>query len=60
VLAHASTEQAPWYAVPRDHKSYRNWAVAGLLLETLRAMDLIYPDAGLEVPRLKARLRPPN
>ena len=59
-LAHTSTQQAPWYAVPADHKWYRNWAVAGLLLETLRAMDLTYPDPGLEVLRLKARLRPPN
>jgi PPK2 family polyphosphate:nucleotide phosphotransferase len=59
-LAHTSTEQAPWYAVPSDHKWYRNWAVAGLLLETLRAMDLAYPEPGLDVPRLKARLQPPN
>jgi PPK2 family polyphosphate:nucleotide phosphotransferase len=59
-LAHTSTEQAPWYAVPSDHKWYRNWAVAGLLLETLRGMDLTYPDPSLDVPRLKERLRPPN
>jgi hypothetical protein len=39
---------------------YRDWAVAGLLLETLRGMDLTYPDPGLDVPRLKERLRPPN
>jgi PPK2 family polyphosphate:nucleotide phosphotransferase len=59
-IAHTSTEQAPWYAVPGDRKWYRNWAVAGLLLETLRGMDLTYPDPGLDVPRLKERLRPPN
>ena len=59
-LAHTSTELAPWYAVPGDHKWYRNWAVAGLVLDTLRGMDLTYPDPGLDVPRLKERLRPPN
>jgi len=59
-LAHTSTDHAPWYAVPGDRKWYRNWAVAGLLLEALRGMDLAYPDPGLDVPRLKERLRPPN
>ena len=59
-LAATSTENAPWYAVPSDHKWYRNWAVATILLSTLRDLDPQYPSTDLDLPRLRARLAPPN
>ena len=39
-----STEHAPWYVVPADKKWYRDYAIATVLLETLRAMNPQYPD----------------
>jgi PPK2 family polyphosphate:nucleotide phosphotransferase len=39
MLERTSTEVAPWYVIPADHKWYRNWAVTTLLLETLGKMD---------------------
>jgi PPK2 family polyphosphate:nucleotide phosphotransferase len=59
-LGHTSTDVVPWYAVPSDHKWYRNWAVGALLLEALREIDPRYPDKQLDVARLTARLRPPH
>ena len=44
VLARCSTDAAPWYVVPADRKWYRNWALSHLLLETLRGMDLTWPE----------------
>ena len=44
VLARCSTDAAPWYVVPADRKWYRNWALSHLLLETLRGMDLAWPE----------------
>ena len=41
VLERCNTERAPWYVVPADRKWYRNWAVAQLLVEHLRALDLL-------------------
>src|SRR5207248_5888737 len=38
-IKRCSTSYAPWYVVPSDHKWYRNWAVARLLIETLEEMD---------------------
>ncbi len=32
VLERCDTDTAPWYVVPGDHKWYREWAVARLLL----------------------------
>ena len=60
VLDRCSTDVAPWYLVPADRKWYRNWAIAGLLLETLEEMDPRYPEPDLDVPALKARLAPPR
>jgi len=60
VLARTSTDAAPWYVVPADHKTYRNWAVAELLRETLVELDPQYPQPELDIPALRARLAPPH
>lgn len=59
-LERCSTASAPWYAVPADHKRYRNWAVAELLRETLAELDPRYPRPDLDVDALRARLAPPH
>jgi PPK2 family polyphosphate:nucleotide phosphotransferase len=59
-LERCSTAEAPWYVVPADRKWYRNWAVARLLLETLRELDPRYPEPDLDVPALEAALAPPH
>jgi PPK2 family polyphosphate:nucleotide phosphotransferase len=60
MLQECSTEHAPWYVVPSDHKWYRNWAVGQILREVFDELDPQYPDADLDVPRLRERLRPPS
>jgi len=56
-LTRCSTTWAPWYVIPANDKLYRNWAVAGILLETLQEMDPKYPHPPLDVPRLIKRLK---
>jgi PPK2 family polyphosphate:nucleotide phosphotransferase len=36
LLSKCSTDEAPWYIVPANHKWYRNLAVAHVLVETMR------------------------
>lgn len=55
-LERCSTEHAPWHVVPSGRKWYRNWAVATLLTEQLRALDLEWPRADYDVEAEKARL----
>jgi PPK2 family polyphosphate:nucleotide phosphotransferase len=50
-----STKQAPWYFIPADHKWYRNYLVAHLIVKTLKTMDPQYPRApksirGIRIP----------
>jgi PPK2 family polyphosphate:nucleotide phosphotransferase len=56
VLERCNTERAPWYVIPADRKWYRNWAVAQLLTEHLRALDLQWPAADYDVEQEKARV----
>ncbi len=55
-LERCSTEAAPWYVVPADRKWYRNWAVATLLLESLRDMQLDWPAADFDVDGERQRV----
>ncbi|HEU5425420.1 MAG TPA: polyphosphate kinase 2 family protein [Actinocrinis sp.] len=52
-LEKCSTQDAPWYVVPADHKWYRNYAVTRLLVEALERIDPQYPigDFDVEVER---------
>jgi PPK2 family polyphosphate:nucleotide phosphotransferase len=43
-LERTSTDTAPWYVVPADHKWFRNWAVSRVLIEILEQMDPHYPQ----------------
>ncbi|HEX6341287.1 PPK2 family polyphosphate kinase [Umezawaea sp.] len=56
LLVTCSTDVAPWFAVPSDRKWYRNWAVAQLLLRTMRDLAPTYPepayDPAVELARL--------
>lgn len=56
VLDRCSTEVAPWYVVPSDRKWYRNWAIGQMLLETLRGLDLSWPEPDYDVAEQRARL----
>ena len=56
-VARCSTRSAPWYVIPADDKTYRNWAVTMVLVETLRQMDPRYPRPRFDIPRLLKRLK---
>lgn len=49
MLARCSTPSAPWYVVPSDSKTLRNYLIARMLVETLEALDPQYPPMKDEV-----------
>ena len=55
-LERCSSDVAPWFVVPADHKWYARLAVQQLLLEHLRAMDPQWPAADFDVDAEKRRL----
>ncbi|GLY42169.1 polyphosphate--nucleotide phosphotransferase [Amycolatopsis sp. NBRC 101858] len=57
IFKKTSTEHAPWHVVPADHKWYRNWAVAELLIETLAELKPEFPEPGFDVAEELAKLK---
>ena len=55
-LERTNTEHAPWHVIPASKKWFRNLAVAGLLLDALRGMDLAWPEADFDVAEQRRRL----
>lgn len=51
-LTRCSTKWAPWHVVPADHKWYRNVAVAKVLVETLRGLDMKYPEPTIDLSKV--------
>lgn len=48
MLRATSTEQAPWYVIPADHKWFTRMAVADIIVETLEELKLEFPSLGKE------------
>ena len=45
MLSHTSTEWAPWYVIPADHKWFGRLAAAAVLISALAEIDPQYPSA---------------
>jgi PPK2 family polyphosphate:nucleotide phosphotransferase len=43
MLEHTSTDDAPWFVIPADHKWYMQWAVGELIVDTLKRLDVEMP-----------------
>ena len=43
MIRHTSTDAAPWYIIPADHKWFARTAVSAILAEVLRKIDPQYP-----------------
>ena len=48
-IAATSTDEAPWYVIPANHKWYRDWAVTSTLHELLTRLDPQYPPAAVGI-----------
>lgn len=57
VFNHTSTQYAPWYIIPADHKWFARLAVADIINHRLGQMDLHYPQVSEQHRRelLKAK-----
>lgn len=47
-LAATSTEEAPWYIIPADHKWVTRTAVADIIVSAIHRLDLSYPKLSPE------------
>jgi PPK2 family polyphosphate:nucleotide phosphotransferase len=48
-----STERAPWYVIPSNHKWFRNLAVARIICETMEDFGMKLPEPTVDLARIR-------
>ena len=52
-LSRCSTEHAPWFVIPADHKWFRNLAVSRIVVEHLERLNLKYPAPAVDLDKIR-------
>jgi PPK2 family polyphosphate:nucleotide phosphotransferase len=52
-LSRCSTEQAPWFIIPADHKWFRNLAVARIMVEHFEGLRMSYPKPSVDLEHIR-------
>ena len=52
-LSRCSTAYAPWFVIPGNHKWFRNFAVARIVVEHLEGLGLKYPQPSVDLARVR-------
>ena len=50
-----STEWAPWYVIPANHKWFRNLALSEIIAEAMQAMDLELPAPRVDLTEIRRK-----
>jgi polyphosphate kinase 2 (PPK2 family) len=53
VLSRCSTEHAPWFVIPSDHKWFRNLAIARIVVERLEGLDMKFPPPSVDLEHIR-------
>jgi PPK2 family polyphosphate:nucleotide phosphotransferase len=57
MIQNTATENAPWYVVPADNKWFTRLVVASAIIETLKKLDLQFPDVDDEKKKELKKVR---
>ena len=53
MLQKCSTEWAPWHIIPANKKWYRNLVITECIVDTLKKLDMRYPEPSVDVTKLR-------
>ena len=51
MLRETSTDEAPWYVIPADHKWFMRYAVGNIIAQKLKGLKMEYPGVSVEMER---------
>ena len=51
-LNHCSTESAPWFVIPADHKWFRNLTISRIVVEYLEGLDMQFPEPHVDIEEI--------
>ncbi len=52
-LSRCSTEYAPWFIIPANHKWFRNLAIARIVVECLEQLNISYPKPAVDLEHIR-------
>jgi polyphosphate kinase 2 (PPK2 family) len=50
-----STKHAPWFVIPSNRKWFRNLAIAQILVDTLKDMDMRLPEPSVDMNEIRKK-----
>jgi PPK2 family polyphosphate:nucleotide phosphotransferase len=53
VLNKTSTERAPWFVIPSNHKWFRDLAVSQIIVRTMEEMDMQIPKPAVDLAKIR-------
>jgi len=54
-LGKTSTEYAPWFIIPSNHKWFRNLAISRIVAETLESLNMKFPEPTVDIDEIKQK-----
>jgi PPK2 family polyphosphate:nucleotide phosphotransferase len=55
VLNRCSTNDAPWFVIPSDHKWFRNLAISQIIVETMKNLDIQIPKPTVNLADIRRK-----
>ena len=54
-MTKCSTEHAPWFIIPANHKWFRNLAISTIVTETLESLDMKFPEPVVDMAEIRRK-----
>ena len=55
MLTKCSTDYAPWYVIPANHKWFRNLAISEILVHEFERLKMKFPEPRYDISKLKIK-----
>jgi len=52
-ISKCSTDYAPWYVIPANHKWFRNLTISRILVETFESMGMQFPAPSVDIEEIR-------
>jgi len=54
-ISKCSTDYAPWFIIPANHKWFRNLVVSQILVNTLESLNMKFPQSTANIAEIKKK-----
>lgn len=54
-LSKCSTEHAPWFIIPSNHKWFRNLAISKIVTESLESLNMQFPEPTVDIAEIEKK-----